>query len=502
MLEAPTATNDEDTSASSDRGVPAEDSGASAGSMPATSGVFDYCSWLVAKLTEEQRKRLANPFTYIDLCAGLGTSIIAAEALRRGLAQNSLKGGGECTCLTELQSDKRDALRRRLECVQGDAPQPCILEANADLVKTSITDDRGKPVEQPKADLLFLGIVCVDISGLSSTPKSLTNPEGSSGRSWLHCLDYLRSLEFERRPKAIVLECVENLDNVRTLRNGDKEKGTLIVEQALQKEGYAGGWVKISATRFYLPQKRPRAWGLFLQKKHHGPQGFEERAKDVAGAFEILRGSELPNHEPLTKILARAPEATAAATAAAAAEDAPTRQQSQKKRKNHTASRSGPEKWRKTHAEFAQKYKLDSDFTSKGETTFMKATAKLSILVPRAQAAVWLHMCKWRKKKLGRDWSWQDNLLVMDCGSSIHWMSVAEGMFPCIRPTNQYLILDHGEAKVADGNLCLALQGIGTKEAAAFKLGQESDSLKRDLAGNAFCANICCAMMVAALLTM
>ena len=129
------------------------------------------------------------------------------------------------------------------------------------------------------------------------------------------------------------------------------------------------------------------------------------------------------------------------------------------------------------------------------------------MLGPRARAAVWLHMCKWRKKKLVRDslvrdWSWQDNLLVMDCGSSIHWMSVAEGMFPCIRPTNQYLILDHGEAKVADGNLCLALQGIGTREAAAFKLGLESDSLKRDLAGNAFCANICCAMMVAALLTM
>ena len=266
----------------------------------------------------------------------------------------------------------------------------------------------GKPVEQPKADLLFLGIVCVDISGLSSTPKSLTNPEGSSGRSWLHCLAYLRSLAFERRPKAIVLECVENLDNVRTLRNGDKEKGTLIVEQALQKEGYAGGWVKISATRFYLPQKRPRAWGLFLQKKHHGPQGLEERAKDLAGAFEILRGSELPNHEPLRKILARAPEATAAATAAAAAEDAPTRQQSQKKRKNHM-----PSKWLKTHALFAQKYKLDSDFTSKGETTFMKARAscRYSCRAPRRRCGC---TCasgarrKWAETGHGRIifWSW------------------------------------------------------------------------------------------------
>ena len=90
----------------------------------------------------------------------------------------------------------------------------------------------------------------------------------------------------------------------------------------------------------------------------------------------------------------------------------------------------------------------------------------------------------------------------MDCGSSIHWMTVTQCMFPCVRPSNQYLILDHGEPKVADGNLCLALQGIGKREADTFELGLESDALKRDLAGNAFCANICCAMMVAALLTM
>ena len=43
------------------------------------------------------------------------------------------------------------------------------------------------------------------------------------------------------------------------------------------------------------------------------------------------------------------------------------------------------------------------------------------------QAAVWLHMCKWRKKRLVSDWSWQENLLVMDCGSSVNWIATAGG---------------------------------------------------------------------------
>ena len=64
-------------------------------------------------------------------------------------------------------------------------------------------------------------------------------------------------------------------------------------------------------------------------------------------------------------------------------------------------------------------------------------------------------------------------------------------MFPCLRPGNSYLILQQGEAKLAKGALCLALQGIGTEEAEAFSLLMEEDGMLRQLVGNAFCANIC-----------
>jgi hypothetical protein len=73
-------------------------------------------------------------------------------------------------------------------------------------------------------------------------------------------------------------------------------------------------------------------------------------------------------------------------------------------------------------------------------------------------------------------------------------------MFPCLRPGNSYLILQQGEAKLAKGALCLALQGIGTEEAEAFSLLMEEDGMLRQLAGNAFCANICLVFLIAALL--
>ena len=80
--------------------------------------------------------------------------------------------------------------------------------------------------------------------------------------------------------------------------------------------------------------------------------------------------------------------------------------------------------------------------------------------------------------------------MVSDCGSSVGWLRVARDMCSCLRAGNSYLILEPREAKLAKGPLCLALQGGGTEEAEAFSLLLEEDGLLRQLAGNAFCANI------------
>ena len=75
-----------------------------------------------------------------------------------------------------------------------------------------------------------------------------------------------------------------------------------------------------------------------------------------------------------------------------------------------------------------------------------------------------------------------------------------ETCFPCLLPGHSYLILERGEARLAKGALCLALQGIGTEEAEAFSLLMEEDGMLRQLAGNAFSANICVVFLIGALL--
>ena len=71
---------------------------------------------------------------------------------------------------------------------------------------------------------------------------------------------------------------------------------------------------------------------------------------------------------------------------------------------------------------------------------------------------------------------------------------------PCLRLGNAFLVLQQGEAKLAKGPPCLALQGIGAEEVEAFSLLLEEDGVLRQLAGNAFCANVCLVFLIAALL--
>ena len=171
--------------------------------------------------------------------------------------------------MTEINNERHAALKRRAMCACGGCPP--IFCDNASLTTQTPKDDQGSFQDLPVADILFFGIVCVDISACSSTPKSLLDPSGATGKSWLDFLKYLDNLSYELRPKALVLECVEKLDQNRSVQ-GRVEKGTLLVIEALRERGYVGQWRKVSATHFFLPQRRPRVWALFLNGSwRHGP---------------------------------------------------------------------------------------------------------------------------------------------------------------------------------------------------------------------------------------
>ena len=444
-------------------------------SMPNTSGVFNYAMWLVGKLSSQQRDKLQIGFHFMDLCAGLGTTLLAHEALKSAMRHYGLRTDGACTGLTELAEGKREALRRRCARLKINTP---IFKSNASLTLQTPEDAEGNLVDVPLADLLFMGIVCVDISRCSSTPKSLTDPDGASGKSWNDLLAYLDRLPLDQRPKAIILECVDNLGNNRAIQ-GHTEKGTLIVIEALRERGYVGQWTRALASRFAVPQSRPRVWALFLKVQGGvGPKAIAGRERHIQQAFDVIRQGETLGFEPLQRILARCPNSTPAQRA-------------------ERQSLPRGDGWHKEqHPNFRAKHGLSEEDITMGQHDFLEATN--GIILPREQAAVWLTLCVQRKK--GRIPNWKEDLLVSDCGSSVGWLSISSGKFPCLRPGNKYLVLQHGVAKIAHGPLCLAVQGIGPEEQHALDLHLEEDSLLRQLAGNAFCANICVAFLIAAIL--
>ena len=146
---------------------------------------------------------------------------------------------------------------------------------------------------------------------------------------------------------------------------------------------------------------------------------------------------------------------------------------------------------------FQRRHGLSDDEVRHGQHEFDQATA--DVLLPRQQAAVWLELCKLRKK--GKLPNWKSGLFVSDVGSSVGRLSVAKEMFPCVRPGNVYLVLNQGTPNLAQGDLCMAVQGVGPDEAKAFDLHLEEDAALRQMAGNAFCANTCLVFLVAALLS-
>jgi site-specific DNA-cytosine methylase len=248
--------------------------------------LFNYTAWLVdTVLTPVEQKRLAEmeTFSFGEFCAGMGSGMMASEALRR----SGIGCSGRCHCLTELSTWKQKFLQSQCDILKQDNAH--IFKSTGDLAKAPCTDIHGKLHDLPVFDILFMGIVCVDISRLTSRPKSLMDASGASGSSFNQCLHYLDGLSFEQRPKALVLECVRALDQKRAV-DGHTERGTAQAAEALAERGYAGKFWQVDARHFGLPAKRSRVWSLFLRcTKGLGPRAMAQRLKEAESAGDIIR---------------------------------------------------------------------------------------------------------------------------------------------------------------------------------------------------------------------
>lgn len=460
--------------------------------VPTTSGIFDYCDWVWrCVLTSQEKARLSSiSFTFMDFCAGLGTSLLAAEALRRQAATFK----GTCVAFTESTQWKQQALSRRLSAVPQLQGSKTIIFAETQALSSTKppVDATGKPRELPQADILFMGIVCVDISPLTSKPKSLTDSSGQSGQSWEGLISYLDLCTYENRPSILILECVANLGNKRAV--DPTITGTQQACKQLRELGYVGEWRKLSPQSFYLPQSRSRVWALFHKCHGHGPHADAQAQQAQAQAHDIIRRCQLPTHEPLVDVLRRARRSAASSSSSSQQEPAKSSASSPPRKRQRTGT-----KWPQKHQIFMDKHELkQADVKGAGHDAFMDST-KHHFTTQQAQA-MWLHIILMQKRR--RLHSWQSSVLVADCGSSVGWLKVSSCLFPCVRPRMKYAVIDHGAVHIASGAEVLAVQGVQHEEMKAFNMAMESEGALHDFAGNAFTANICCAYLIAALLSL
>lgn len=168
-------------------------------------------------------KKGKESFTFVDICAGIGGMRLAFEAL-----------GGKCVFSSEWDEYCQKTYSENF----GDIPE-------GDITKIS-------PKDIPKHDVLLAGFPCQPFSkGGISTRKKLNRKNGFHDKNQGRIFFHIAKIISEKKPKAILLENVPQLERM----DGGNTFGFII--KTLEKAGYTIHH-KIINSEKVVPQRRSR----------------------------------------------------------------------------------------------------------------------------------------------------------------------------------------------------------------------------------------------------
>eukprot|EP00438_Fugacium_kawagutii_P032755 Skav206024 [mRNA] locus=scaffold1314:24942:26623:+ [translate_table: standard] len=116
------------------------------------------------------------------------------------------------------------------------------------------------------ADIWFVGFPCVDLSGLNA--KEIKFGEECHGQSSSVLQDTMDAISL-RKPRAVILENVARILHRRKCQ--DFKPGHEWVMSRMESMGYTGAFAILDAVH-WLPQRRSRAWFVFLQPNCGSPE--------------------------------------------------------------------------------------------------------------------------------------------------------------------------------------------------------------------------------------
>ena len=442
--------------------------------MPRNSGAFAYAKWCVELLSPEDADHLSMlpPLRVGSMCSGMCTEALAFKAIQMAML-NRLGKFPDVTIefVVENCQAKRKILKRFL-------PTALVLCEIGDLANKVVEDSDGNQRDQPTCDWLIGGLSCKCLSQLNSNPQPLLG-DGPTGVSVRGMLTYIESLTFECRPQVVTIEEVTELLKVRQCES-EQRASIQILTDRMDIFGYSCTWEVHCSVDFFLPHQRDRVWPLFFKRgsicatigMHEGAAAKLRDAHTkmaqfrTGGKFESLEtildklGGDASRH---VKVLANRQPIS-------------------------------PE------TEAANKKCMDANgVTAADMDRVQQLQEMLTDLTPRAKQTFVLKLVSEAKKK---SWKWDSDMLVATVSQSVSYMKIRKDVFPNLTPGDVFVFLRGGIPAVASGRLCMQMQGIHDEELLFMDLTDTSDEMLRNLAGNAFTANVCVASLLATMLAL
>jgi site-specific DNA-cytosine methylase len=438
--------------------------------LPLNSGAFAYARWVAdTQLSDEEKLGMSHLGDLVvgSLCTGMCTEALAFEALRRAMPETFPKVTIAFVC--ESNNAKQGLLSRLL-------PDSILVGDVSDLADDPVSDTSGKQWDRPRCDWLIGGLSCKCLSKLNNSPQSVMG-DGPTGITVKGTLTYLDSMSFEERPDVVTVEEVGELLHKRTCE--DDRAAIQILADQMDARGYTAKWQELGSMMFYLPHSRDRVWINFRKRKDLSTDMvmLETVASMLMRSSAVIAKLQTGGqYESLAAILDKLGEA-AFRVAPPLISPAPISEP--------TAAK---------NTSFMEKHSLAvADIDRMASLDVLLS----DVLTPRARKAVGLKLAQMAKQK---GWRWDHDLLVATAGQSASFMTMRKDVFPNLVPSAPFVVLRAGKPRLASGLLCLAMQGLQSCEVEFMNLGSMPEEKQRDIAGNAFTANVCIANLVGVML--
>lgn len=442
---------------------------------PKTSSLGDVVSWLLENVvTQDEMQRVTDAsegFTCKigEFCAGMATGSFCSKIISDVIFQMC---GNRISLDTVLVSEmvkwKMDVCKTVCHAC-GDTPKFICR-----------TGDEAKEAIPVTCQWVVAAIECDDISSCSTTPKSVLDESGKSGRSFIELLQYIEKVS--PRPKVIMLECVSGL---MKNRQSVGEKGTQVVTEKLEMLGYVGSWRMLNSLHFFVPHSRTRAYGCFLYVSSFDDALKLQSMTMLEAIWKFVGRCQSNSPESLETLLLRSGLMDSSNVEA-------------KKRKTLPNPSTVDSKWKKEHADFREKHHLQSDdnLSDVAKQILLDVGSFVLPLTPREAELSALGVTKTLLENPGC------RVMVGDIGNSIRFCKFRHQVHPCLLPSEKYLYVLNGKAVLNNHSSLVpfALQSFGKNE--VLKMGLEDLPLKqaRDLCGNSFTGSVAASLMLAILI--